>query len=70
VSSTTFEKHSTVLQVNYHASNEYESLGNYKVLQLGFTAINLTRVRPPANQAKAAINITAGDVFSHWPGAL
>jgi hypothetical protein len=34
-----------LLQVNYHASNEYESIGNYKVLQLGFTAINLTRVR-------------------------
>ncbi|WIA40328.1 hypothetical protein OEZ86_013695 [Tetradesmus obliquus] len=30
-------------KVNYHASNEYESIGNYKVLQLGFTAINLTR---------------------------
>lgn len=31
-------------QVNYHASNEYDSVPNYKVLQQGFTAINLTRV--------------------------
>lgn len=33
------------MQVNYHASNEYEALVNYKVLQQGFTGINLTRVR-------------------------
>lgn len=33
-----------LLQVNYHASNEYESVPNYKVLQQGFTAITLTRV--------------------------
>lgn len=32
------------MQVNYHASNEYEALVNYKVLQQGFTGINLTRV--------------------------
>jgi len=32
-------------QVNYHASNEYEAIPNYKVLQQGFTAITLTRVR-------------------------
>lgn len=31
-------------QVNYHASNEYEAVPNYKVLQQGFTAITLTRV--------------------------
>lgn len=34
-----------LLQVNYHASNEYESVPNYKVLQQGFTALSLTRVR-------------------------
>lgn len=32
-------------QVNYHASNEHEAIPNYKVLQQGFTAITLTRVR-------------------------
>eukprot|EP00775_Hariotina_reticulata_P012192 gene12192-12329_t len=30
-------------KINYHASNEYDALVNYKVLQQGFTAINLTR---------------------------
>lgn len=37
-----------LLQVNYHATNEYESIPNYKVLQQGFTAITLTRVRGSA----------------------
>jgi hypothetical protein len=55
--------------VNYHATNEYESVPNYKVLQQGFTAITLTRVsetaadpeggQPGAAAAEAAIAV-------HW----
>lgn len=43
-----------LLQVNYHASNEYESVPNYKVLQQGFTAITLTRVSADWAGAQAA----------------
>jgi hypothetical protein len=51
-----------LLQVNYHATNEYESIPNYKVLQQGFTAITLTRVRGSACGCK---DVKAGGACDH-----
>jgi hypothetical protein len=48
------------MQVNYHASNEYESVPNYKVLQQGFTAITLTRV------SETAADPEGGQVQQQW----
>jgi hypothetical protein len=32
-------------QVNFYAITEYDAIANYKILQTGFTALKLTRVR-------------------------
>jgi hypothetical protein len=53
-------------QINYHATNEYDALVNYKVLQQGFTAINLTRVR--ANWCWPKLQTMHRPVHV-WPGS-
>lgn len=41
-------------QVNFFARDEHDSLPNYKLLQSGFNALNITRVRAPRAPAVAA----------------